>query len=71
MILNVGQIDRVLRLALGALLILAPFALAPEMFVDPALKYGALVVGGVLAATALVRFCPIYRLLGVCTTPRG
>ncbi len=55
---NVGSVDRILRIVLGAALILLSVA-------------GTIGVWGwvglVLIATAFVKFCPIYRILGLRT----
>lgn len=63
---NIGPADRAVRLAAGlvllALTLLTSFAAA-----TPALWWAALVVGIVLLATAGLRFCPLYALLGVRT----
>lgn len=64
--LNVGTPDRIVRVILGALLILAPFLL-PALFANPILWWGAIVVGIVLAATAAIGFCPLYFALGIGT----
>ncbi|MEL6978184.1 MAG: DUF2892 domain-containing protein [Pseudomonadota bacterium] len=64
---NVGSIDRVLRLALGALLIIAPFVIAGAPFDQQIVGVGAMVVGAVLMLTALVSFCPLYRIIGLRT----
>lgn len=58
---NVGGIDRVLRLVLGAVL-LALGAFGP-------LGWWGL-VGLVPIGTALVGFCPLYPLIGVNTCQR-
>jgi hypothetical protein len=55
---NVGNIDRVLRFAVGLLLI----ALAATGMVG---VWGW--IGVVPLATALFRFCPAYTLLGINT----
>jgi hypothetical protein len=55
---NMGPIDRGLRLALGLLLI----ALSAAGVIGP---WGY--VGIVPLATALVRWCPLYRALGIDT----
>nr|BCX00885.1 MAG: hypothetical protein KatS3mg041_0931 [Bacteroidota bacterium] len=55
---NVGKVDRVIRIVLG-LVLLSLF------FVGPKTPWGLL--GLVLLGTAFVRFCPIYRLLGLST----
>jgi hypothetical protein len=57
---NVGGIDRILRIVVGALLI----ALAVMGTIGP---WGY--IGVVLAATGLIRFCPVYPLLGLNTCP--
>ena len=55
---NLGQIDRIARFAIGALMIL--LAALGTIGV-----WGF--VGAVLVATAFVNFCPIYRILGIKT----
>jgi len=65
MIKNVGTFDRVARFVLG--LILVAYALnliAPETGYN---AWGWL--GLILIATAAIRFCPIYRILGLRTCP--
>ena len=63
---NVGNIDRGLRLIIGIVLILLPFVTSFGATSD-VLTWGAIVVGGILALTALFKFCPIYRILGANT----
>ena len=67
MIVNVGPLDRAFRLVLGAGLILAGLfgGLAP--LVGVVVTYGAVVVGLVLIATAVLRICPLYAALGIST----
>ena len=64
---NVGGTDRVARLAAGSVLVLfallCPFAAAQ----GPVIVWGSGIVGAVLIVTGLVRVCPLYRMLGVCT----
>jgi len=55
---NVGTIDRVIRIALGAALI--TFALMGESFTS---KFGW--IGVIPLVTAFAGFCPLYTLLGV------
>jgi hypothetical protein len=55
---NVGTVDRVLRLVVGIALI----ALAAMGTIGP---WGY--IGVVPLATALIRFCPLYRVLGMNT----
>lgn len=64
---NLGSIDRVLRLILGVALIAAALLSGWTVFESVALTWVVTVVGIVLIATALFRFCPLYRLLGVKT----
>jgi hypothetical protein len=56
--LNIGGVDRILRIAIGLVLIL----LAATGVIG---LWGWL--GLVLVATASVRWCPLYTLLGVHT----
>ena len=62
MIANIGTVDRVLRIALGLLLIVLAYA-------------GALGAWGYLGIvpllTGVVRFCPAYKLLGMDTCAKG
>ena len=62
---NVGSTDKIVRvvLALGAVV------LAFVAGIGSAMGIVLLVVGVVLAATALTGFCPIYRVLGMSTCP--
>lgn len=55
---NVGTIDRVIRIILG-------LALIAMVFVGPQTPLGW--IGIVPLATALIGFCPIYRILGIRT----
>ena len=64
---NVGPADRILRAILGLALIAIAFIPALPLFGSPVLQAIAIIVGLVLLATALARFCPLYRLLGLST----
>lgn len=55
---NIGSVDRVLRLVVG-------IALLAIVFVGPKTPWGW--IGAVLIVTALVNFCPLYRLFGIRT----
>jgi len=57
---NVGGIDRILRIVLGAALILWAAALG-----GPAWAW----IGVVPLVTGLFKFCPLYPLLGLSTCP--
>ena len=58
---NVGRTDRLIRIVLGLVLIGAFFFLASPW------NYVALVAGIVSVATGVLRFCGLYRLLGINT----
>ena len=64
---NVGATDRIIRLILGAVLILLPYIYASPMWANGTIRWAIPVVGLVLIVTALVRFCPAYHLIGVNT----
>ena len=55
---NIGTVDRVLRILVGLALL--------GLFADGAIGAWGL-IGIVPLGTGLVRFCPLYRLLGVNT----
>ena len=57
MIKNIGSTDKILRIVIGALLILGALT-----------GYGVWMwIGVIPLATALFNFCPIYRIFGVNT----
>lgn len=64
---NVGTIDRAVRMAVGLILIALPYMTDLALWTNPAARWISIVVGAVLVATALGRFCPLYRLLGMDT----
>lgn len=64
---NVGSMDRIIRFIAGAALIALPYMTAMEMWANPMIKYGVNAVGAILILTALVRFCPLFKLLGIST----
>ena len=57
---NVGTIDRIARIALGALLI-------SLVFVGPQTPWGW--IGVIPLVTGFVGWCPAYRVLGIRTCP--
>lgn len=59
---NIGSIDRALR-------IIAGIALISIVFIGPQTPWGWL--GLVPLATALIGWCPLYRLLGISTCGKG
>jgi hypothetical protein len=53
---NIGTIDRIARIAVGLVLLAL-------VFVGPQTPWG--LVGLIPLGTALIGFCPAYRLLGI------
>ncbi|MDR9485018.1 MULTISPECIES: YgaP family membrane protein [Sediminimonas] len=61
---NVGTIDRILRIVIGA-------ALIAGFFLNPDAKYGWLYLIGIIPlATGLLSSCPLYSILGMSTCAR-
>jgi hypothetical protein len=70
MSVNIGNVDRALRALLGlALLAAALGGIVPALAIG-APKWIAVVVGATLLATAGLRICPLYTLLGIRTCQR-
>ncbi len=70
---NIGTADRLLRFAAGLLLI-ALCLLPPSTPILGGLgtwTWAALGAGAILIATASIRFCPAYRLIGITTCRHG
>ena len=63
LIQNVGTSDRIVRLAVGALLVAA---LAGGVIVAP-IAYVAGVVAAIMLLTGATGFCPLYALLRIRT----
>lgn len=63
---NVGTIDRIIRLVAGLALIAAALFSGAAVFAGT-MMWVALAVGIVLVATSAMRFCPLYRILGMRT----
>jgi len=59
---NVGTIDRIMRIIIGAVLIAL-------VFVGPQTNWGW--IGLILIGTALVGWCPAYRIIGASTCSRA
>jgi hypothetical protein len=68
---NVGSLDRGIRLVIGAVLLAAPFLPPFASFFAAwgAWKFALVAVGIVMLATAALRFCPLYTLIGIRTCP--
>jgi hypothetical protein len=64
---NLGKTDRAFRLILGLLLIFAPLLNFPAIWSNSTTAYIAIAVGFVLAATSFLKFCPLYRIVGLST----
>ncbi len=64
---NVGSLDRIIRLVAGFFLIILPFLSSSAFLSGPIMTWLLMIVGVILIATALLRFCPIYKVLGVKT----
>lgn len=67
MTINVGTTDRILRAALGAVLLFLAFFSGLPAFDAGVLKYGAAIVGVVMLVVAALRMCPIYSIFGIKT----
>jgi hypothetical protein len=61
--INLGVIDRLIRLSLASVL----FYLGLSLYGGTALGIGLVVAGSILLVTSLVGFCGLYRLLGIHT----
>jgi len=59
---NVGTLDKKVRIAIGVVLLILVAVLPKTMLV-----YILGLAGIVLFLTAVINFCPLYRLLGIQT----
>jgi hypothetical protein len=66
---NVGSADRVVRVILGLVLILAPFMPFTASFFAAwgAWKFVVVAIGVVLVGTSAISFCPLYAIFGLRT----
>jgi hypothetical protein len=64
---NVGTPDRIARIVIGAVLVLLPFLSGLALFANPLWLWASVGIGAVLVVTAVVRFCPLYAVLGLST----
>jgi hypothetical protein len=64
---NLGNPDRLIRALIGLALFFLPLLNMPAIWSSAAFAYGSMAVGVILMATALFRFCPLYRLVGLST----
>ncbi len=63
---NVGKLDRVIRILLAAVI----STLYITGVISGTLAIIVLFVGGILLLTGLVNFCPLYALLGINSCPK-
>lgn len=68
---NVGSADRIIRLIVGAVFIILPFISSSPLWSGALMIWLLPLVGLVLIATAFLRFCPLYKILGVKTCKAG
>ncbi|MEI4261234.1 YgaP family membrane protein [Roseovarius sp. D0-M9] len=64
---NIGTMDRVLRLILGIVLLVAPFVGGMAIFDSTAAIAVSVIAGIILIATSAMKFCPLYRIFGIRT----
>ncbi|KQI73499.1 hypothetical protein AN191_00985 [Loktanella sp. 5RATIMAR09] len=64
---NVGRIDRLLRLVIGAALIAAPLINFMGLGASATVTYLMIAIGTILGATAVFGICPLYKLIGFTT----
>lgn len=62
---NVGNTDRIVRLLIAAVAVILAIVTGPA----EALGIVLWIVAAVMAVTALVGFCPLYRIFGITTCP--
>jgi hypothetical protein len=62
---NVGNVDRIIRLLISALLVVLWFTGT----LTGTLGIVALVLAGVFTLTAAIGFCPLYSIFGMNTCP--
>jgi hypothetical protein len=62
-----GTMDRALRVALGLVLLGLPFVSGAALFQSTTATLVAVVLGIVMIATSALKFCPLYRVLGIQT----
>jgi len=61
MTINEGMADRILRIVAGSALLLAAYFYRDTLYVHVGW------LGGILFATGIIGWCPLYRLLGIST----
>lgn len=64
---NIGSADRIFRLILGAILLLAPFVSGMALFESNLVMIISVVAGLVMLGTSAMRVCPLYTIFGIRT----
>ena len=67
MTVNMGSADRVIRFLVGLFLVITPFTNMFSIWDNAIVGYVSMAIGLVLIGTAFLRFCPLYRVLGLST----
>lgn len=62
---NVGKADKIIRAGIGVLAVVLAFVLG----IGSVGGMVAIVVAAIALVTALVGFCPLYKLFGISTCP--
>ena len=65
---NIGLVDKIIRLIVGAILIAPPFVTRVYLFPTSVITIASVVTGALIMATALINVCPLYRVVGVRTS---
>lgn len=65
---NIGSVDRIIRLSVGAIMIAPLFATPVDLFPASAITIASAIAGALVMSTALINFCPLYRMAGVSTS---
>jgi len=63
---NMGNVDRIIRVCIGAVFAYLYFSGT----VTGTLGLVLVILGGVFVLTSLVSFCPLYTLVGINTCPK-
>lgn len=62
--INIGTPERIIRLILGVVLLLLPLVVT----LGTLWTWVSVVIGLVLIATGILRFCPAWSIFGISTT---
>jgi uncharacterized membrane protein len=61
---NMGNVDRIIRLILAAVLFIVAFA---TNLTSGTLTYVLIGIGAIMTLTSVISFCPLYPLVGINT----